>query len=121
MRTANPRDGSAHMQRRCFRTRLKVAVWTNLLVSALLALSSCDKSNRLKKGMDVREVEAIMGTPARVVDDPRRFHEELASDPTCAAAATEILVFNTRRDKHVHVGVNRGKVICVVRTEDVIY
>lgn len=99
-------------------TRRRVAALTALVLAVLLD-AACQPVDRLKIGMTQAEVERIMGRPTGVVDDERRFREELPNESACADGAARVLIYQVKPQRHVRLGVDgKGVVKCIVHTRD---
>ena len=103
------------------RSQRRVRTLTTLALAVLLH-TACQPADRLNVGMTQAEVEQIMGRPASIVNDARRFREELPNEAACADSAARILIYQVKRQRHVRLGVdNSGIVRCIVHTQDLMH
>jgi hypothetical protein len=102
-------------------TQRRVAALTALVLAVLLG-AACQPADRLKIGMTQAEVEQIMGRPTAVVEDARRFREELPNESACADGAARVLIYQTKPQRHVRLGLDgKGVVKCIVHTRDLMH
>jgi hypothetical protein len=102
-------------------TQRRGAALTALVLAVLLG-AGCQPADRLKIGMTQAEVERIMGRPTAVVEDARRFREELPNESACADDVVRVLIYQVSHRRDVRLGVDsRGVVKCIVRTQNLMH
>lgn len=109
----------AYSRKRAGRIR-SVQVTMLLLVSIVISAGmGCDRASRVREGMTEAETRRLLGEPAQIIHDARRFEAELANDQSCARNSMRVLLFNLGNARHLRVGIDsEGRVRCTHKTTD---